>query len=323
MGEAGAALWFCGVIAALAGAVRRRAAGADPGRRAGALAGARRRVGAAVAMTVLANIALYRHDAQFDLTRERAFTPSPEARQIVQALTQPVQLTFFYQKQDPAGRDAAAKLRLLARLNPLLEVEAVDSDQHPALANRMGVQVYNTAVVRAGERRIEVVSTDEQEIALAILRAVRGRDKTVCFATGHGEYDIDNFAFHTHFEGAQGHSHNAEGMAVVQMQQHGLGRLRQMLEKLGLVARKVPLAGGSQCRRTAPRWSRPTRAPAIPGPTPRSCAPTSSAAAACCCWSSRTIRSTRTWPPCWPLPACASATASRSIRRSITSPTSR
>ena len=243
-GEAGAAAWFCGVIAALvvlfAAGLRLRTPLAGPARwvtRAAVMA-------AAFAITVLANIALYRHDAQFDLTRERAFTPSPEAQRIVRALAQPVQLTFFYQKQDPAGRDAAAKLRLLSRLSPLLEVDAVDSDQYPALANRMGVQVYNTAVVRAGERRIEVVSTDEQEIALAVLRAVRGRDKTVCFATGHGEYDIDNFAFHTHFEGAQGHSHNSEGMAVVQMQQHGLGRLRQMLEKLGLVSRKVPLAAG-------------------------------------------------------------------------------
>ena len=31
----------------------------------------------------------------------------------------------------------------------------------------MGVQVYNTAVLRLGERRIEVVTTDEREIALA------------------------------------------------------------------------------------------------------------------------------------------------------------
>ena len=245
-GEAAAAVWFGGVIAALlvlfAAGLRMRTPLAGPGRwlpRAALVA-------AAFAVTVLANIALYRHDTQFDLTRERAFTPSPEAQRIVQALDQPVQLTFFYQKQDPAGRDAAAKLRLLARLSPLLEVDAVDSDQHPALANRLGVQVYNTAVVRAGDRRIEVVSTDEQELALAVLRAVRGRDKTICFATGHGEYDIDNFAFHTHFEGAQSHSHSTEGAPLVQMLQHGLGRLRQMLEKLGLVARKVRVAAGRE-----------------------------------------------------------------------------
>jgi len=108
------------------------------------------------------------------------------------------------------------------------------------------VQVYNTAVVRAGDRRIQVITTDEEEIALAILRALRTRETVICFAIGHGEYDIDNFAFHTHFEGTQGHSHNIEGVAVVQMQQHGLGRLRQTIEKLGLVARKTLLAGGQQ-----------------------------------------------------------------------------
>jgi hypothetical protein len=84
-GEVGAALWFCAVVAGLwcclPPASRCRSA-----RRSGALAGARRVSPRAVAMTVLANIALYRHDAQFDLTRERAFTPSAEARRIVQGL---------------------------------------------------------------------------------------------------------------------------------------------------------------------------------------------------------------------------------------------
>jgi hypothetical protein len=201
---------------------------------------------AAIAATILANMALYRHDLQFDLTRERAFTPSPSAQDIVRRLERPVQVTFFYQKQDPAGRGAAAILRMLGRLNPRLEVDSVDIDQRPAMATRLGVQVYNTAIVRAGDRRIEVITTDETDIALAILRAIRARDTVVCFATGHGEYDIDNFSFHTHFEGVQGHSHNVEGIGVVQMEQHGLGRLRQTIEKLGLVARKVPLAGGQR-----------------------------------------------------------------------------
>src|SRR6516165_3822378 len=203
-------------------------------------------VGAAVAVAILANMALYRHDLQFDLTREQAFTPSAEAQEIVRGLNQPVQLTYFYQKQDPAGRGVATIVQLLARLNPRLEVDTVDSDQRPALANQMGVQVYNTAVVRAGDRHIQVITTDEEDIALAILRAIRARETVICFATGHGEYDIDNFEFHTHFEGVQGHSHNIEGVGVVQMQQHGLGRLRRMIDKLGLVARKALIAGGQE-----------------------------------------------------------------------------
>jgi hypothetical protein len=244
LGDAAGALWFFGVVAALvvlfAGGIRLRVPAIGLAR----LLARGAVVGAAVGVTILANMALYRHDLQFDLTRERAFTPSVEAQEIVRGLKQPVQLTYFYQKQDPAGRGAATIVQLLSRLNPRLEVDVIDSDQHPALANQMGVQVYNTAVVRAGDRRIQAVTTDEEEIALAILRAIRARETVICFAIGHGEYDIDNFAFHTHFEGTQGHSHNMEGVAVVQMQQPGLGRLRGTIEKLGLVARKTLIAGG-------------------------------------------------------------------------------
>jgi hypothetical protein len=244
LGDSAGALWFCGTIAALlvlfAAGLRLPIPAIGFARWVARLA----IVCAAVAVTVLGNMALYRHDLQYDLTRERAFTPSVEAQSIVRGLNQPVQLTFFYQKQDPAGRGAATIVQLLARLSPRLEVDTVDSDQHPALANQMGVQVYNTAVVRAGDRRIQVITTDEEEIALAILRATRARETVICFSTGHGEYDIDNFEFHTHFEGAQSHSHNIEGVGVVQMQQHGLGRLRRTIEKLGLVTRKTLIAGG-------------------------------------------------------------------------------
>jgi hypothetical protein len=246
LGESVGALWFCGVIGALLVLFAAGLRLSIPP--IGLLRWLWRSVvvGVAVAVTILANMALYRHDLHFDLTRGQAFTPSAEAQDIVRGLNQPVQLTYFYQKQDPAGRGAATIVRLLARLNPHLEVDTVDSDQHPALANQLGVQVYNTAVVRAGDRRIQVITTDEEEIALAILRAIRARETVICFATGHGEYDIDNFEFHTHFEGVQGHSHNIEGVGVVQMQQHGLGRLRRTIEKLGLVARKTLIAGGQQ-----------------------------------------------------------------------------
>jgi gliding motility-associatede transport system auxiliary component len=241
-GDFAAVLWFFGVFAALAvlfaAGLRLSVPAGDPSRWfvRGAI------ICAAIGFTVLADMALYRHDGHLDLTREQAFTPSPQASEIVRHLPQPIDLTYFYQKQDPAARSVTTMLELLARLNPKLRVATVDADQNPALANRMGVRVYNTAVLRAGTRRVEVFTTDEREIALAMLRVTRGRDTVVCFLAGHGEYDIDNFEFHTHFEGAQSHSHDAEGMPVVQMQQHGLGRLRRAIEKLGLLARKVAVS---------------------------------------------------------------------------------
>jgi len=198
--------------------------------------------GGALATTLLANVALFKHDAHFDLTHEKAFTPSAEAMRVVGALDQDVELVYFYQKQNPAGRAAKTVIELMGRLNPRLHVRTVDPDQNPALANRLGMRLYNAALLRAGDERLEVVTTDDREIALAILRLLRRDRRPICFVTGHGEYDIDNFEFHTHFEGQHGHSHDSQGMAVVQMEQHGLGRLRRSLDKLGYPVRKLTLS---------------------------------------------------------------------------------
>jgi hypothetical protein len=199
---------------------------------------------AALTVAILANLALFRHDAHLDLTHEKAFTPSAEAREVVRGLSEQVDIAYFYQKQNLAARALGAMLRQLERENPNFRVQLIDADQNPALASSLGVRTYNSAVLRLGERRVEVITTDDREIALGVLRLLRRRQVVICFAAGHGEYDIDNFEFHTHFEGAHNHSHDVSGAGVVQMEQHGLGRLRRAIEKLGLVARKVSFATG-------------------------------------------------------------------------------
>ena len=199
---------------------------------------------AALSIVMLANLALFRHDAHLDLTHEKAFTPSEEAREVVRGLSEQVEIAYFYQKQNLAARALGDMLRQLERQNPNLRVQLIDADQNPALASSLGVRTYNSAVLRIGERRVEVITTDDREIALGVLRLLRKRQVVICFAAGHGEYDIDNFEFHTHFEGSHNHSHDVSGTGVVQMEQHGLGRLRRAIEKLGLVARKVSFATG-------------------------------------------------------------------------------
>ena len=236
--------WFAGVVIALALLF---AAGLKlPVRLAFAsrVASATLVTAAAVAIAILANVALFRHDAQLDLTREKAFTPSEEAREVVRGLNEAVDVTYFFQKQNQGARALGAMLRQLERQNANFRVQLIDADQNPALASSLGVRTYNSAVLRVGERRVEVITTDDREIALGVLRVLRRRQVVVCFAVGHGEYDIDNFEFHTHFEGTHNHSHDASGTGVVQMEQHGLGRLRRAIEKLGLAARKVTFATG-------------------------------------------------------------------------------
>src|SRR5690348_12309405 len=160
------ALWFVACVVALvvmfAAALRLRVYGA--GWRRWAL-----RLGVivlALGVTLAANVAVYRHDAHLDFTREEAFTPSREATDIVRSLQEPVQVVYFYQKENAAGRAAVTMLELLERLNPNLSVEAVDIDRNPGRAGAAGVQLYNTAVIATSTHRLQVVTTDDREVEI-------------------------------------------------------------------------------------------------------------------------------------------------------------
>lgn len=241
-GDLGNLAWFVVVLAALLllFALGVRLPVARAGWRRGVARGAV--VAGAAVLVLLANLALFRHDVHFDVTRSHAFTPSAEAQRVIGSLATDVELTYFYQKQNPAGRAAKRMVELMGRTSPRLHVRTVDADQQPGLASRYGVRVYNVAVLEARGRRLQVVSTEDRDLALGILRLTRGEEKTICFASGHREYDIDSMEYHTHFEGVHAHSHGAEGVGVVLMEPHGVGRLRRSLESLGFTARKVTLA---------------------------------------------------------------------------------
>ena len=196
----------------------------------------------AVAVTMLANVALYKHDTHLDVTREKAFTPSPDALKVVRELREDIEVTYFYQRNNPAGFAAKTMLEALGRTNTKLKVRTVDPDQNPGTANRMGMKLYNAAVITGRGKRLEVISTDDRDVALGIVRILRDDNRPICFGAGQGEYNIDNFEFHTHFEGSGGHSHDGTETALVNVEQHGVGRVRRALEKLGYGVKQVELA---------------------------------------------------------------------------------
>ena len=72
---------------------------------------------AIVSIAVLANAALTLHDVHFDLTREKLYTPSERALEVVDRLDRPVRLTYFYQGEDQAGRRAKDIVEMMGRRN--------------------------------------------------------------------------------------------------------------------------------------------------------------------------------------------------------------
>jgi len=69
---------------------------------------------AAIALAMLGNIALYRHDAHFDVTVNGRYTAPPELETIAGSLRHDVLLTYFYNGKDQYADAARAVLAIVA-----------------------------------------------------------------------------------------------------------------------------------------------------------------------------------------------------------------
>jgi hypothetical protein len=189
----------------------------------------------AVAVVIIANVALYRHDAHFDVSREGRNTPPPPFSAVIDHLQVPLSLTYFYNNGDDNALIAKNLIAVAARGHQPFAFRAVDLDKEPGLARDFGVHAYNTAVFEAGGRKVMLENTvDLTRMAYAALRALKERVDTVCFVTGHGEsFRPTQAHFHySHVETLKGHDVPGAGDVLV-AEPEALDRLQLALTEIG------------------------------------------------------------------------------------------
>lgn len=199
---------------------------------------------AAVASVVAANVALYRHDVHFDASREGRNTPPQQLVDVIDQLRTPVSLIYFYNANDPNALAMKELVEIAARGRPLLTFRAIDLDKEPGLARDNGVRSYNTAVLRAGERKVLIENvSDAARLGYATLRLLRDRVQTICFVTGHGETFRPTPAhFHlSHVETLKAHETPGAGDVLV-ADPEKLDRLQLALTQIGFATRPVVTA---------------------------------------------------------------------------------
>jgi ABC-type uncharacterized transport system len=199
---------------------------------------------AAIAVVIAGNIALYRHDVHFDVTREGRNTPPKQLTDVIEHLRVPLSLTYFYNAGDANAIAVRELIVIAARSQPLLTFRIVDVDKEPGLARDSGVHSYNTAVLQAGDRRVLVENvTDPARLGYAVLRVLRERPETVCFITGHGETFRPTPAhFHySHVETLQGHDAPGTGDVLVADPEQ-LDRFQLALNEIGFDMRGIVTA---------------------------------------------------------------------------------
>ncbi len=183
-----------------------------------------------------------RYTVRFDLSEGRQHSLSEQTITMLQHLENPVHIIFFH---DSRMREAIERYKLVAAQSDKVTVEFFDPMVNPAQARLHGVQFAGTALLKSGDREMQVHGPEETDIANAILRVSLGAQQTACFLEGHGEADPFSMESHDHLEGGAGHSHGA-GSKVVVHETHGMAKARHGLETLNYVVEKTGMMRGNR-----------------------------------------------------------------------------
>ena len=128
-----------------------------------------------------------RHDKRWDLTAARQFSLSDQTRKVLQDLKEPIHVKVFARSDDfQRFRDRLDEYRYASKQ---VDVEYIDPEKRPALAQQYGITALGTVVFDYHGRNEKATSDGEQELTNALIKVVQGRQPKVYFTTGHGEKD--------------------------------------------------------------------------------------------------------------------------------------
>jgi ABC-type uncharacterized transport system involved in gliding motility auxiliary subunit len=136
------------------------------------------------------NFLANRYNKSYDTTSAKKFTLSDQTVKIAKNLQQPVTITYWDSPTKFQG--AHDLLDRYKNLSPKIDVEYMDTDKKRTQALAAGVKTLGTIFINVGNKQQEAKSLSEEEITGAMVRALKGGDRSVCFLIGAGEHSPDD-----------------------------------------------------------------------------------------------------------------------------------
>ncbi|NSW58218.1 MAG: Gldg family protein [Armatimonadetes bacterium] len=143
-----------------------------------------------VGILVLLNVISVRHRFfRYDATENKQYSLSDQTRKVVKALDKDVQMIAFMSPEYPEYRQVRDRLEEYRALSPRLKVEYYDPHTRVDKVREYNVSVDGSVIIKAGDRKEDVMGGDEERITSAILAVTTGDKTKIYFLTGHGEFD--------------------------------------------------------------------------------------------------------------------------------------
>ncbi len=152
-----------------------------------------------IGIVVFIEVISYNNHKQFDLTKDKRFTLSPQTEKIMKSLEDNLEAIAFYSTDDPARFEVEDLLKLYEYASDgMFSYRFVDMDLKPAAALEYNIHEKETVVFEYGDRHVSVhIARDdvkdkgEKKLTNTILKAIYTKKKVIYFLTQHGERDID------------------------------------------------------------------------------------------------------------------------------------
>src|SRR5579872_7456718 len=143
-----------------------------------------------VAVVGVLNFLANRYDKTYDTTSSKQFTLSDQTVKIAKDLKQDVSISYWDQPtQFQAAHDLLDRYK---NLSPKIDVEYMDVEKKMTQAKAAGVKPLGTILVNVGDKQQEAKGLTEEDVTGAMVRALKGGERTACFVLGSGEHSLDD-----------------------------------------------------------------------------------------------------------------------------------
>ncbi len=146
-----------------------------------------------IAILVLIQLIIIRHNHQFDLTSNKRFTLSEQTQKVLDGMETPVKAICFYNEEQLDYELVRDLLIQFDAASQNFKYEFVDLNKAPLLAQKYEINSYATTALIYGDQSRIITSPTEQEFTNALIKLTRGETKKrIYFLTLHGERNIDS-----------------------------------------------------------------------------------------------------------------------------------
>ena len=140
-----------------------------------------------IAILGAVNFLANRYNKSFDTTANKRYTLSDQTANIAKGLTQDITISFWDRPDAFVG--AKDLLDRYAGLSSHVKVVYQDVDKNRTAAIAANIAARGAITVQVGNKTEQAKSLTEEEITGAMVRALKGGDRVVCFTTGYGDGD--------------------------------------------------------------------------------------------------------------------------------------